>query len=244
MLKINLPPIIYNSKLIEQFLKLSIVDYKFINPSKYGHINAKIKVSHSSFDVYKKELSKLYEEKKDLCLGQGKDYLIVYPQEKSLVGNIYFISSKFPKINFKDEQIKTLMKLLNSPLSYSATEEMYYKFQLRDIKRKGYTEQIYTVRNYSEGLTNAFWRMWFGKEYINFFEKDELDKAPAFYKNYSDGIYFIQLFETPYDWNTKDGIKITEEFKRAVGIDAFYDPQNPEKKLKAPDFKHLLNLKK
>jgi hypothetical protein len=239
-LKINLPPKKPIADKIEELLRLIIVEYKWIDPKKYGHIDSDIKIDKSSFDLYKKDLLKVYNEENDLTLGRGNECVVVYPVKDDFFGDVYFSTARYPKIDPICEQVVTIMKLFKSPLSYSGTEEMYSTFLNRRVERENYSEELITVKSYAHGLTNAFWRMWFGKEYIDFFGKVKLDTAPAFSKKYEDDIYFIQLFESPFDWNTEEGMKITEAFKNHVGKDSFYDPADPEKKLKAPDFSHLL----
>lgn len=68
----------------------------------------------------------------------------------------------------------------------------------------------------------------------------KLDQAPVFASHCKNGIYFVQLYGSPYDGDTPEGKVAAERFKDAVGRETFYDPVDPEKILKAPDFHHLL----
>lgn len=242
MLQINLFPGVINDADIEKLLDLCINKYKWILPAKYGHIDADIKISGDKLEDYQSKLLNTYKEYNDLIISKGNNYLIIYPDKNGFAGDVFYsntnYSTKFKSKNIIQE-VRVIMNFLNSPIAVSGTYEMYNNFLLRDVERDGKTQSIVTVKNYSYGLTNAFWRMWFGKDYINFFGKDKLDQTPAFYKEYKDNIYFIQLFESPYDWNTPEGLKIKEDFKKIVGENAFYDPKDPERLLTAPDFKRL-----
>ena len=245
VINIKLIPGLFSMEIIEKILHLTIEEYKWLIPTKYGHIDADLKIKQSTYNDYKNDLLDLYRKYNDLCLGKGNNYLIISPYKNFFIGKIYFISTNLSNVfefGLSNEQLNKIMSLVNSPIAISAAKEMYDKYQLREIQRDGYTEGTYTVKDYSQGLQNAFWRMWFGREYVEFFGKEKVDNAPAYFKEYNSdtGIYFIQLFESPYDWNTPEGIKATEKFKDWVGRESFYDPSNPEKVLKAPDFSQLL----
>lgn len=228
---------------VEKMINLLLNENKYIEAKKYGNIFADKVIKKQEYKEFYNDFLNLYDDKKNIIIQDGKSHLIIFQDKnnKSFNNRITLNINKKDNIFIKNNTLPVLfnlIKIINSPYSIASCKDFYRLYQRREIQKEKYIEEIPTVKDYSFGLKNAYWRMWFGKEYVDFFGKDRLDQAPAFYKEYKDGIYSIQLYESPYDWNTPKGVKITKEFKEYVGKDTFYDPNDPETKLKAPDFSH------
>lgn len=89
------------------------------------------------------------------------------------------------------------------------------------------------------GLWYPRWRMWFGKEYIEFFGREKLLSAPARSVDDLGGIVFVELFEDATRWQEAPERAAAERFMDHLGRDCFFDPEQPERKLRHPDFGEL-----
>ena len=78
--------------------------------------------------------------------------------------------------------------------------------------------------------------MWFREPYISFFGAETLASAPAMVtRQLEDGTFFFQLYEDPSEWDQATGQDAAERFMEHLGRDCFYDPEQHEQKLRAPD---------
>ena len=84
----------------------------------------------------------------------------------------------------------------------------------------------FTVRRIDEGLKGPFWRMWFREPYLTF-----LNLKPN-----AGNVHFVEFYEDPAAWESPAAVKALQKFRQQTREDAFYDPQQPERKLSAPEF--------
>lgn len=231
------------NKNIKALLDICIRKGCFITPQKYGDYFADTKVKGKFDSSDYKAIIEIFEKSGLLLLEHVKDYLqIITEPDVPYIDAVIFSSNKKNNVLINDTQLlDNIIDVLSPAVSFSATDDCIRESSRREIAMDGYTKETYTVKDYSEGLTNAYWRMWFSEEYVNFIGKDRLDNAPTLISKYENGIYFVQLFEDPNDWNTPESIQAVEAFKDAVGRDMFYDPDNPDKVLSAPDFRNLIS---
>lgn len=238
-----LKPGLISNQDMKKSLNVIFSKNKFFTPKKYGEMFADLKLNSEISDVYINTMQDFYTKNKELLVQSGQNYVYFLPSKdkNSLYGTLTISSNKKknPIVTCLSE-INDIVHLIEPPFSFSSTEEAFNKSFNREVQKDGYSEIEVTVKDYSCGLTNAYWRMWFGPQYVNFIGIDKLNNAPVYKSEYNNDIYFVQLFEDPDDWNKPEGKKAISDFKAAVGIDMFYDPANPHKKLNAPDFSNLI----
>lgn len=181
-------------------------------------------------------LNIIYKQKNINLVSKGeKEYVFIACSEDKHSNNITISLNKVsPSIL---EFYNKIVLLMDIAIGFVATSDIKLQSEWKTENCDGYTEQTVSLENgYLDGLTNAYWQMWFGQEYVELIGKERLDQAPVYERRYENGIYFVQLFETPYDWNTPAGLQKTDDFKDAVGRDMFFNPKDPYRKLRVPTF--------
>jgi hypothetical protein len=122
--------------------------------------------------------------------------------------------------------VTRLMRLVRSPLACANIDDQTLSSPIES-------------EEYPFGLPYPRWRMWFGKEYADFLGRDKLASSPALLKEDLGDIFFVQLFDDPFRWNEPAGREVAQKFMDYLGRDCFFDPVDPERKRRAPNFDHL-----
>ena len=133
-------------------------------------------------------------------------------------------------------EVSHLMKTVDAPWAMSGLEEARRAFSRRLTEEGIFVVETATLNGYHQGLEHAHWRMWFREPYISFFGMETLASAPAMItRQLEDGTFFFQLYEDPSEWDQATGQDAAERFMEHLGRDCFYDPEQHEQKLRAPD---------
>ncbi len=237
---ISLPPGSLSKSVIESLADKLIRNLQWILPGKYGELSPDNLLKIEDPDSQLEFLLTYFLEHQSLVLAEGDNQISICPdrfQNRTMTGYIDWDTS-LDRIDLERHRdgVIEIMRLVNSPLAVAATLDAYDQFAEREIQSEVGTELTYTVRDYTKGLENAHWRMWLGKEYIDFFSEETLSKAPTNQTSILDDICFVEMFPDPSSWNTPKGVETSNLFKQAVGVDVFYDPLDPEKELRSPNF--------
>lgn len=248
---IGLPPGGIPEEKIKIILEQSISEWKWINPEKYGHITADQKLGKDDSGILK-ILLEFYRNKKDLELkGKykgGSARLSILPNRfnrRNFSGYIIYESkyhSETYEVKKYAEEVASIMELVNSPMAYSCAREAFTHFRTRTVRAEYGEEEVINVKDYSAGLPHPHWRMWFGEHYVDFIELNVLEKAPTNISKRIKNIYFVELFDKPSQWDQEPGKAAAQNFKGALREQIFFDYNEPDKELAAPNFSDLLEL--
>jgi hypothetical protein len=124
------------------------------------------------------------------------------------------------------ETVATAMEILGSPISWATSEQAWRNFSWRLGPKSEGARVLFTVRGIQEGLKGPFWRMWFREPYLSFLSL----------KRNGETVYFVELYEDPAAWQTPAAIEAARKFRDQTCEEAFYDPEQPDRKLSAPEF--------
>ena len=245
---ITLPPGGISKKNFKLFLTLILYDYEWVRPHKYGHIFPDKKLKNLSKEEIFSLLIKEFDKNGDLELqeSRSRNWMSIIPnrfETKSFTGYIIWetkvIDSRVERKNHS-KSVAKIMDTLNSPLSFSCDTETHDFYCKRMTKSLFGEELTFTVKDYAHGLENTYWRMWFGMEYRDFFGIEKLRNSPIEFTKEYKTVFFIQIYKEVEDWDDPIVLQEISSFKKYLGKDSFYNPEEPDNKLKAPDFSHLL----
>jgi len=120
-------------------------------------------------------------------------------------------------------QVATLMRLLESPLAITAhTDDVEAKHH-RMVKADVGLEQVFNLRDYSEGLEGVYWRNFYGPPFVELFG-NRLSQLPAGTRQELEGgIVLVQPYALPTDAFTEAGKAREREFIQLLGPECFFD---------------------
>jgi hypothetical protein len=133
-----------------------------------------------------------------------------------------------------------VMALLRSPFAFAAASAAVGGFAVPDAWSNSGDVVLGRPESHSMGLDRPHFRMWFGVEWTDFLDRDVLAKAPAIESRAEGAGWFVQIFEAPEDWNRPAGTAAAREFAASLGKNVFYDPEQPDRPVEAPDLSHLM----
>ena len=242
-LQITLPPGTLESESVSAFLHEFFAG-NFFEPIKMGKMEFNKKANSDNLD----EIVAEYQTNEGLVdiLGGNEDCLYIHPNRfanRNLVGNIEFQynASGLNESAELHEFVFRMMKHLNSPFCFNDKMQVYRDTLITLVQKELYAEEkVRVLGSVKNGITHTYWRMWFGKDYTHFFGKEVLRNAPAYKVDFlDDDITFVQVTEHIDAWETIEGKEAYKKFAKFVGPDTFFDVDDPDKVLKAPDFSHL-----
>ena len=183
-----------------------------------------------------------YEEHKHLMVAARTDrnFISIFPSvggEYPYVGSISWqtsvtSASKAPWRAAHVQQVAELMRLVQSPLSLAGLDTDLHSKQWRLVHksmptdtRKDFTwsEEEFTVRDYSEGLPGLVWRNFYGPPFLRMFG-ERLDTLPAGCRqSLGEDIVLVQPYELPTEAGTEAGMARERELISLLGPECFYD---------------------
>ena len=99
--------------------------------------------------------------------------------------------------------------------------------------------EIFTVRDYSEGLPGLLWRNFFGPPFVQMFG-ERLASLPGESKQeLGGGIVLVQPYELPSQADTPEATAREHELITQLGPDCFYDHERHLKPARVPDLASL-----
>ena len=154
--EISLPPGIPSSDTLRAFLHLTLEEYRWFAPMRFGFafLNGRLNPEQINYDA----LLAFYEERKNLCIAArtDRDFFLFFPSKESqypYVGSITWQTpirpaSKAAWYAQHLEQVARLMRLVGSPYAYTALNEDIDRKTRRLVDRGSYQEEVITVRDY------------------------------------------------------------------------------------------------
>ncbi|PTL76576.1 hypothetical protein DAT35_49070 [Vitiosangium sp. GDMCC 1.1324] len=126
------------------------------------------------------------------------------------------------------------MRLVQSPLAQAGLDSDLHAKQWRlvhssipqdDGTEFTYSEELFTVRDYSEGLPGLVWRNFFGPPFIRMFGQ-RLQSLPSdCLARFGEDLVLVQPYALPSDAGTPSGIARERELISLLGPECFYDHQ-------------------
>ncbi|WP_309895215.1 hypothetical protein [Archangium sp.] len=130
------------------------------------------------------------------------------------------------------QQVAELMRLLQSPLALAGLDTDLHSKQWRLVHKSmpteegkdfTYSEEEFTVRDYSEGLPGLFWRNFYGPPFVRMFGS-RLDSLPPECRQQLGGEFvLVQPYELPTAAGTEAGLVRERELISLLGSECFYD---------------------
>jgi len=86
-----------------------------------------------------------------------------------------------------------------------------------------------------EGLIDLWWANLFGPPYVDLFGEERIQNCPAReVRKIGAKAYLVLTAPTPFDWSLQEARELQERAKRHLGLEAFFDRDNPSRKPSAP----------
>jgi hypothetical protein len=218
---------------MDTFLRRVFDEYGWFQPRRYGIALLDKRIDPKRIDY--SGLVAFYEARRALCVTAqtDRDFFLFHPAKPDVppyTGGLTWVTSvrRADAPAWKAQhlrQVAELMRIFNSPLAQAAWEE--------DMKRKttrlvpgpggfGQTE-VYTVRDYSDGLAGVFWRNFFGPPFVQLFGERLTTLPDAFKQDLGDGIVLVQPYELPSQAGTPEGDALERQVMAHLGPECFYD---------------------
>ncbi|KFA93807.1 hypothetical protein Q664_06985 [Archangium violaceum Cb vi76] len=128
-----------------------------------------------------------------------------------------------------------LMRLVQSPLALAGLDTDLHGKQRRLVHKSipqetgkdfTYSEEEFTVRDYSEGLPGLFWRNFYGPAFLRMFG-ERLGALPAESRqNLGENLVLVQPYELPTAAGTESGMARERELISLLGPECFYDHEH------------------
>lgn len=134
-------------------------------------------------------------------------------------------------------QVAEVMRLLDAPLAWSGVEDDLARKKERFIPNPdGFgTEQTFTLRDPSEGLTGLFWRNFFGPPFIRMFGGRLGLLPPDTHRELGDGLVLVQPYALPTQAMTPEGDAAEQRLITVLGPECFYDHARHRKPTRVPE---------
>jgi hypothetical protein len=231
---------------VEKLLRTIFEQYRWFRPIGYGYASVKEKTDpeHIDYDA----LLAYYNELQTIMVASRaeRDFIMISPAKKGAppyVGDITWDTS--PKEAAKAQwqtahlrQIVEIMQLVDSPLAQAGINEDLDRKKWRLVPNPdGFGQrEVYTVRDYSEGLAGVFWRNFFGPPFVRMFG-ERLKDLPAgcMREELPGGIVLVQPYEDPSMAGTEEGIARERALIAHLGPECFYDHEHHIKPTRLPE---------
>ena len=238
--EIGLPPGPLAAELVREILELVLRRYRWFEPRRYDSGALVKTIDPSRLDLA--PLVAYYEERKKLCVAAktDRDFIWFQPTRSTVHPYIGTFSgttsiSSTSKASWRAahvEQVAELMRLVQSPLALAGLDTDLHGKQRRwvpkstpldDGKEFTWSEQVITVRDYSEGLPGLVWRNFYGPPFVRMFG-ERLDALPSeCRKSLGEDLVLVQPYELPTEAGTEAGIARERELISLLGPECFYD---------------------
>jgi hypothetical protein len=117
------------------------------------------------------------------------------------------------------------MRLLGSPLAQAGVFDDLWRKQNRSVPASdGFgQEEVFTVRDYSEGLVGLGWRNFFGPPFVRLFGERLATLPPDARQDLGDGLVLVQPYALPTQAGTPEGEARERQLIAHLGPECFYD---------------------
>jgi hypothetical protein len=133
------------------------------------------------------------------------------------------------------EQVEALMRLLDSPLGWSARSDDVHVKVNRLVEQEVGQQLEPTVRDCGEGLAGLFWRNFYGEPFVRLFG-ERLERLPAeCVVRLGGGRLLVQPYELPGEAGSEQARARERAFIHLLGSECFYDHERQQKPTRWPD---------
>jgi hypothetical protein len=241
---IDLPPGVPPGRVMHEFFRLAFEEYQWFRPVRFGraHLNERLDPKHIDYDA----LVAYYEEYKSITVTArtDRDYFMVFPARPdyppytgAIVWETSVTEARKPSWRAAHlRQVHELMRMLGSPLVLAGQAEDFDRKTRRLVPcEDGFgREEVFTVRDYGEGLAGLFWRNFYGPPFTRMFG-ERLATLPAdIWNDLGDGITLVQPYESPTLAGTPEGEARERELIAHLGPECFYDHERHLKPTRLP----------
>ncbi|WP_108073188.1 hypothetical protein [Vitiosangium sp. GDMCC 1.1324] len=228
---------------MREFLDLILLKYRWFEPRRYGSAALDKAIEPSRIDLA--PLVAHYEEHRSLCVAARTDRTFIWfspilPSSPfTYAGSISWMTSvsTAAKATWRESfapQVAELMRLVQSPLALAGLEKDIEGKQRRRVHKSipteegafTYSEDEFTVRDYSEGLPGLVWRNFYGPPFVRMFGQRFAALPTECHKRLGEDIVLVQPYELPTDAGTETGIARERELISLLGPECFYDHEH------------------
>jgi len=232
--EISLPPGPPSSRVIREFLRLIFATYRWFTPMRYGWFaswDQKVDPERIDYDA----LVALYEEHHSLCVAArtDKDFICIFPagaDSPPYTGRIIWEASAklASRPSWRDahlEQVTQVMRLFPSPLAIATLDDEHDRKTTRLVPNENGigSRQVFTVRNYNEGLAGLFWRNFFGPPFVRMFGERLATLPEDCRKSLGDDLVLVQPYALPTEAGTGQGTARERALIEHLDPACFYD---------------------
>ncbi|MDY7225140.1 hypothetical protein [Hyalangium rubrum] len=242
---ITFPPGVPSGAVVREILQRAFETYRWFRPMKYGQasLDGRLDPDRIDFDA----LVNLYERKSNLTVTTrtDRDYLILYPAkpiDPPYTGKLIWATSaaEASKAAWRSnhlQQVLTLMRLVGSPLAQAGLDADYERKKWRlvpDPDGLAATE-VYTVRDYSEGLVGLTWRNFLGPPFVRLFGERLASLPSETRQELGDDTVLIQPYALPAQAGTSEATARERQLIAHLGPECFYDHEHHRKPTRLPE---------
>ncbi|WP_309897096.1 hypothetical protein [Archangium sp.] len=133
------------------------------------------------------------------------------------------------------QQVAEVMRLFQSPLALAGLDTDLRSKKWRLVHKSmptehgkdfTYSEEEFTVRDYSEGLPGLVWRNFYGPPFVRMFGP-RLDALPSECRMpLGEDLVLVQPYELPKAAGTEEGLARERELISLLGPECFYDHEH------------------
>ena len=242
-LRIKLPPGRPSDECVRELLNLVLRQYRWFEPRRYGSASLANAIDPTLIELA--PLVSYYEEHNNLMVAAktDRDFISIYPTTigaPPYTGSISWLTSvtSASKASWRAahaQQVAELMRLVQSPLALAGLDADLHGKQRRRVHKSipteggkdfTYSEDEFTVRDYSEGLPGLVWRNFYGPPFVRMFG-ERLDALPAECRQkLGEDIVLVQPYELPTQASTEAGMARERELISLLGPECFYDHEH------------------
>jgi len=239
-LQIRLPPRRTSVESVREVLELILHKYRWFEPRRFG--SASLANVMDPAGVEFTPLVAHYEECNSLCVAAKTDrdfiwFSPILPGSPPYTGSISWMTSASAaaKASWRKAlvpQVAELMRLVQSPLAMAGLETDLHGKQRRlvhkstpqeDGKEFTYSQEEFTVRDYSQGLPGLVWRNFYGPAFVRMFGERLDALPPECRQSLGEDIVLVQPYALPTEAGTEAGLARERELISLLGPECFYD---------------------
>ncbi|MFP2925944.1 hypothetical protein ACLESO_12145 [Pyxidicoccus sp. 3LG] len=230
---------------MRDILQLAFKEYRWFQPAPDSRFGEYEDLTPGTIN-YGARLA-YYDEVRQLTITDRteEEFLIISTSRRTefpFVGRISFsIAVDAPNTaGWRDSHLHQVVELMRRVGSYLAQAGMIddvYRKEDRFIPNPDGigTEQTFTLRDPSEGLTGLMWRNFFGPPFIRMFGDRLQLLPPACQRELGNDLVLVQPYELPTQAMTPGGDAAEARLITVLGPECFYDHQQHRKPTRVPE---------
>jgi hypothetical protein len=238
--EISLLPSLLAADLVREILDLVLRHYRWFEPRRYDSGSLVKTIEPSRLDLV--PLVAYYEEHNKLCVAAktDRDFIFFLPSRSNVhpyIGKFSWTTSasSASKASWRAahvQQVAELMRLVQSPLALAGLDTDLHGKTRRLVPKSTpqedgteftYSEQVITVRDYSQGLPGLVWRNFYGPPFVRMFGERLDALPPECRQSLGEDIALVQPYALPTAAGTEAGITRERELISLLGPECFYD---------------------